>query len=114
MSFRLPQNLSTGLNAETGASVLDGEILAEKAASLGHAGRQVRQALDALKKLDGDPGKDTRNGTTATGRQAALQAAADAVYGYFIQRELCGLMGHDDPIAEYAIPPEVLARVGAK
>lgn len=110
----MPQNLSTGLNTETGASILDGEILAEKAASLGRAGQQVRRALDALKKLDEDRGKDTRHGKTSAGRQAAVQAAADAVYGYFIQRELCGLMDHDAPIAEYAIPPEVLVRVGAK
>ncbi|NIA70066.1 hypothetical protein HBA54_15785 [Pelagibius litoralis] len=114
MSFRLPQNLSTGLNIETGASVLDAEILAEKAASLGRAGRLVRQALDDLKAFDENPDNDTADPKTANRRQAALQAATDAVYGYFIQRELCGLMNQDDPIEQYAIPREVLARVGAK
>jgi hypothetical protein len=39
--------------------------------------------------------------------------AAQAVYAYFIQRELCGLRRHRDVIREYAIPDEVLARLGA-
>lgn len=104
MSLRLPQNLSTELNVETGASVLDAEILAEKAAALGRAGRRVQQRLEALAAFDGP----------ADERLRLILSAADAVYGFFVQRELCGLIKHDDVVAHYGIPGEVLARVGAK
>ena len=44
--------------------------------------------------------------------RAALVKAA--VYAYFIQRELCGLRRHDEIIRDYAIPREVLVRLGAR
>lgn len=103
MSLRLPQNLASGLSVETGASVLDYEIAGEKAAALGRAGEQVEKTLKALRALD-------KNDVT---RPAALQAATEAVYGYFIQRELSGFAKHDGPIKHYGIPGEILARLGA-
>lgn len=103
MSLRLPQNLATGLSVETGASVLDYEIAGEKAAALGRAGEQVEKALKKLRALD-------RNDQE---RPAALQSAIDAVYGYFIQRELSGFARHDEAVKHYGIPGEILARLGA-
>jgi hypothetical protein len=78
--------------------------LAEKAASLGHAGRKVELALDRLRAHQGDGEK----------RMALVRNAADAVYGYFVQRELCGFRRHDDVIRDYKIPGEVLVRLGAR
>ncbi len=104
MSLRLPQSLSRGSELETGASVLDGEILAEKAAALGRAGKQAEETLLRLKSYSG-PTDD---------RAVVLQAAIDAVYAYFIQRELCGFPNHDEPIAHYGIPGEVLVRLGSR
>ena len=43
-----------------------------------------------------------------------LKRAAEAVYAYFIQRELCGMRRHQDVIREYQIPNAVLVRLGAK
>ncbi|PSM18627.1 hypothetical protein C7T96_07600 [Nitratireductor sp. StC3] len=83
---------------------LDVDILAEKASALGRAGDKVEKALERLRGVGG----------TAPERRQALKAAADAVHGYFIQRELCGLRRHEDVIREYAIPREVLARLGAR
>ncbi len=103
MSLRLPRNLAPGLSVETGASVLDYEIAGEKAAALGRAGEQVERTLKALRALAKDD----------EARPAALQAASDAVYGYFIQRELSGFAKHDQPIKHYGIPGEILARLGA-
>ena len=80
------------------------EILAEKAAGLGRAGDRVAQAIAALEASDGDD---------AT-RGALLSKAADAVYAYFVQRELCGLRRHDEAIATYRIPRSVLVRLGAR
>ncbi|TQV83355.1 DUF6665 family protein [Denitrobaculum tricleocarpae] len=104
MSLRLPQSLFQTSQLETGASVLDGEILAEKAAALGHAGKRAEEALLHLRNYSGP--KDDR--------AVILQAAIDAVYAYFIQRELCGFPNHDEPIAHYGIPAEVLVRLGAR
>ena len=47
-------------------------------------------------------------------RTSLLKAAAEAVYAYFIQRELCGMRRHQDVIREYRIPNAVLVRLGAK
>jgi hypothetical protein len=70
----------------------------------GGAGKQVEATLAALRQHDGH----------SSGRNVALRAAAEAVYAYFIQRELCGFRRHQDVIREYGIPNEVLARLGAK
>ena len=102
MSLRPPQTLSTSPRFETGVSVLEAELAGERATALGRLGREVQAALAALEtgRLDAD-------------RPARVRAAAQAVWGYFVQRETCGLLDHAAVIADYAIPSEVLARVGA-
>ena len=88
-------------------SVLDPlgvEIMGEKAASLGRAGEKVEKAIAALDRHVGDD----------DARKRLVAQAADAVYGYFIQRELCGIRRHHDVIADCRIPHEVLARLGAR
>jgi len=101
--LRTPRNLSTQPYIQTGASVLDAEILAEKASSLGRAGHNVETALRTLNELD----------PAAPERPQAVRSAAKAVYHYFIQRELCGFRNHAGPIRQYGIPKEVLVRLGA-
>ncbi|WP_432287388.1 DUF6665 family protein [Aminobacter sp. BA135] len=100
-SVRPPSILSN--RSEQTLNVLEYELLAEKAAALGRAGERVGEALGKLNKHQGD----------AEQRRVLVKAAADAVYAYFIQRELCGLRRHDDAIRDYAIPREVLVRLGA-
>jgi hypothetical protein len=74
------------------------------ASALGRAGERVEQALARLRGQErGSPE-----------RSASLKAATEAVYAYFIQRELCGMRRHQDVIRDYAIPNEVLVRLGAK
>ena len=108
MSLRPPSRylasaLSGSASDSGGLNPLDHEIAAEKAAALGRAGERVERALGALRAAEqGSPE-----------RAAFMKDAADAVYAYFIQRELCGLRRHGDVIREYAIPAEVLARLGA-
>lgn len=102
MSFRSPKNLPAQLEVETGASVLGAEILAEKASSLGRAGQAVERALGNLKRCaEDDPN-----------RGEYVQTAARSVHGYFVQRELCGFANHEEPTKLYAIPKEVLVRIG--
>ena len=102
MALRPPQNFSGSPRFETGESVLNVEIMAEQAASLGRAGKRVETTLAALRRA------------SDTERPAALKAAADAVWGLFIQRELMGQRNQKPLIEHYGIPKEVLARLGAR
>ena len=102
MSFRLPQNLKTMLGPEDGLGEFNREVLAEKASSLGRAGRALERSLVALAACE-DPDE----------RPALVKAAARAAHHYFIQQELCGLRDHSFAIEHYAIPREVMAQIGA-
>jgi Family of unknown function (DUF6665) len=104
MSLRSPGKFSHASLGDDGFDALGYEILAEKAASLGRAGRRAESSLAKLRDHNGKGDE----------RVALVRDAAEAVYAYFIQRELCGLRRHDDIIREFAIPKEVLARLGAK
>jgi hypothetical protein len=104
MSLKLPGSSDLAMRGRTGLDVLDYEIVAEMATSLGTAGRKVEALMARLRTHEGD----------AADRAVLLKAAAEAVYAYFVQRELCGLKRHDDVIREYGIPREVLVRLGAK
>lgn len=101
-SLRMPQNLTSRLGVETGEAVLRYELLEEQAHSLGRAGRKVEAALAALRAHEGD------------GRQQVLQAAADAVWGFLVQREVMGLRDRAAVIAQFGIPREVMNRIGIK
>jgi hypothetical protein len=102
-SLRMPQSLIQRLGVETGEAVLRHEILEEQAGSLGRAGRKVEAALAELAAHPG--GED---------RAPLLKGAADAVWGFLVQREVMGLRDRAVVIAQYGIPREVLARLGAR
>jgi hypothetical protein len=103
MSFRMPGQIMQRLSLETEGNALEIDILAEKASALGRAGESAERALARLRDFEGGP----------EARPALVRAAAQAVYAYFIQRELCGFRRHDEIIREYRIPKEVLVRLGA-
>jgi len=104
MSLRPPGQYSNPGNVSDSLGLLDYEIAAEKAAALGRAGGRVEKVLAELAAFDG----------SADDRVIVLKRAAEAVYAYFIQRELCGMRRHQDVIREYQIPNAVLVRLGAK
>ena len=81
---------------------IEAEIAGEKAASLGRTGRRVESSLAHLRSCR--PG--------APECASRLEDAIRAVWYYFIQREACGMRDHREAIALYAIPGEVLARLG--
>jgi hypothetical protein len=108
MAVRIPQSLSTPLQPETGLNVLDYELREQKAHTLGALSGQVEQALAALRAFDADahePGREHR-------RRPLLDDAADRVWAFMIQRELCDLRNWDAVVKDYSIPREVLNRVG--
>lgn len=102
-SFRPPGDVGRRLDFEAGDAVLRHELMEEQARSLSRAGRKVEAALAALRD---HPGGDER--------ALALKAAADAVWGFLVQRELIGLRDRAQVIAQYGIPREVLVRIGAR
>jgi hypothetical protein len=103
MALRLPDLADKLRRNDFFFNPLDAEILAEKASSLGHHGRQVEKAIAALRSHEG----------TAEERQDLLRKAAREVWAFFVQRELCGLRDQREVIRFYGIPPEVLNRLGA-
>jgi hypothetical protein len=108
MAVRIPQSLSTGLDRDTGWSVLDYELREQKAHTLGALSSQVEQTLATLRALDaGAQGPDQGHR-----RRALLDEAADLVWAFMIQRELCGLRNWEAVVKDYGIPREVLNRVG--
>ena len=102
-SLRMPQSLAKRLGVEAGDAILRYELMEEQAQSLGRAGRKVETALAALAAHEG--GEE---------RAALLKAAADAVWGFLVQREVMGLRDRAAIVAEYNIPREVMARIGAR
>jgi len=104
MSLAPPRLLAEAqLRARQGIDVLAAEMLADKAASLGHHGRLVEAALARLRACDGP----------AEERLRLVRAAAREVWAFLVQRELCGLRDQQEIIRLYGIPPEVLVRLGA-
>jgi len=103
MTVRPPSIFAPKQQPDALTSVLDSEMLAEKASALGHHGRLVEKALAALRSCPAE----------AEERPAIRSAAAQAVWAFFVQRELCGLRDQRDVIRFYDIPQEVLVRLGA-
>lgn len=102
-SLRVPQSLIRRLGIETGEAVLRYELLEEQAHSLGRAGRKAEASLAALAAHPG-----------GEGREGLVKLAAEAVWGFLVQREVMGLRDRAQVIAQYAIPREVLVRIGAR
>ncbi|WP_312413653.1 DUF6665 family protein [Shinella sp.] len=105
MTVRPPQALGPSFTKETGLNILEYEMMSERADSLGRHGLKVEKALALLsgRLADGCPPEE---------REALLDDAADKVWAFFIQREMCGLRSQKDAIRRYGIPPEVIARLG--
>ena len=99
-------SLSAELLAAVNRGSIETEVLAEKASSLGHHGRLVEKAMAALHAFDAAPG-------ALEERTILVKRAASEVWKFFIQRELCGMRDHREIIRFYAIPQEVLVRLGA-
>jgi hypothetical protein len=101
-SLRSPQSLLNRLGVDAGQAGFEAEVMQEQAAALGRMGRKAEAALAALRAHQGE------------GRAEALRSASDAVWCFFVQREVMGLRDRAQIIADYQIPREVIARLGAR
>lgn len=106
MSVRPPQSFRQSEQDRNGFNVLEYELMSARADSLGRHGLKVEAALAALKAWAPDR-------HSAGERERLLNDASDAVWAFFIQREICGLRNSRDAIQRYGIPNEVIARLGA-
>ncbi|MBB3165067.1 hypothetical protein FHS25_005575 [Rhizobium laguerreae] len=106
MSVRPPQSFRQSEQDRNGFNVLEYELMSERAEPLGRHGLKVEAALAALRTWTADhqSGED---------HERLLNEASDAVWAFFIQREICGLRNNRDAIQRYGIPNEVIARLGA-
>ena len=82
------------------------EVVEEQAAALGRMGRKAEAALTALREHDAQGGGE--------GRAEVLKKAADAVWCFFVQREVMGLRDRTQIVADYQIPREVMVRLGIR
>ncbi|TCL68212.1 DUF6665 family protein [Rhizobium sp. BK251] len=106
MSVSPPRSLRQPHSVEGGLNVLEYELLSERASSLGRHGLKVEDKLARLKAWNPDR-------QDAAEREELVQDASDAVWAFFIQREVCGFRNNRDVIQRYGIPGEVIARLGA-
>ena len=107
MTVRPPGNFGQSGPVMSGMATLEYELMAERAHALGRHGTAVEKAIAALKNAQGKP-LDTIE------RERLLDDASEAVWGLFVHRETCGLRNDEEVIKDYDIPPQVMARLGAK
>jgi hypothetical protein len=107
MAVRPPQSFHQGRLAESGWGILEYELAAERASALGRHGQKVEACLAKLRQWDADAAKQDE-----AERLELAHDAADAVWAFFIQREICGLRDNRDIVRRYGIPKDVLAKVG--
>lgn len=100
MTLRPPTSYLDNASGKSSLNVLEYEMMAERADSLGRAGLKAEAALAALRQA-GDENRET-----------LMEEAARRVYALFIQREMCGFRNGRDVVARYGIPGAVIARLG--
>lgn len=107
MTVRPPGNFGNSDPTRSGLAVLEYELMAERANALGRHGQAVEKAIAALVAGE-SKGLDTEE------YERLLDVATEAVWGFFVHRETCGLHNGEEVIRDYGIPGKVLARLGAK
>ena len=106
MAHDLPDRFALARRSDAAFNVLEADLLAEKASSLGHHGRLVEKAMADLRAFDAKPGDPDD-------RLKLVRKAAREVWSFLVQRELCGLRDQKQIVKDYGIPGEVLVRLGA-
>ncbi|HEY8574403.1 DUF6665 family protein [Phenylobacterium sp.] len=99
-----PRTLAEPQHVDSGEAVLKFELLEELDAAVSRCEHQVEAALDALQAWDGP----------AAGRAALLDWAADAVWRLVVQHEACDCADHQALLERLHVPPQVMARIGAR
>ena len=85
---------------------IDQLFAGEAAAAFGLAGRKLRKTLDALKQYNTDVAARFQKPDGAL-RENLVMDAAEAFWGYVVQREQFGLLDSEYIATEYGVPDEV-------
>jgi hypothetical protein len=92
---------------------LEFEIVQEQASALGRQGRRLEAALAALRAFDAEPSEPAAPGREARERRESLVAeAGEALWYLLVQRDACRLHNSVAVITHYAVPREVVNRLG--
>ncbi|WP_374472965.1 DUF6665 family protein [Phenylobacterium sp.] len=104
--LRMPQGLSEPQHVDSGDAVLKFQLLEGLDGSVSRCERALQAALAEL----------ARHGEAEDPklRSRLLDVAADAAWRLIVQHEACDVCDHEELIRRYAVPPEVLARIGAR
>lgn len=89
---------------------IDLELADDAAAALGHAGRKLRKALDALEQFDASNECDARSDA----RVDLVATAGEAFWSYVVQREALGLADAEYIAAAYRVPADVRSAMGPR
>lgn len=89
---------------------LDLELADDAAAALGHAGRKLRKALDALEQFDAAAHDSSREEM----RVDLVATAGEAFWSYVVQREALGLADAEYIAAAYRVPTDVRRAMGPR
>ena len=100
------------MRLRTGQDVLEYEIRQEQAATIGRLARELRDALDALDTFKARSGKMAAHSRDSQ-RARLVDAAAYALWNFVVQRERSGFRWTEQVLKDYAVPPEVRAKMGA-
>jgi hypothetical protein len=94
----------------TFVDLIEDEFAQEKASALGRLGRALEAKLAALARFDASHGQEL---SSAEERQSRVSLVASvALWHFAVQREACGLRDLRYVLHDYAVPPEVAARMG--
>ena|SRR6185503_8400142 len=102
------------MRAKTGHAVLEHELLAEQAATITRLAEALRNALDALAGFEQRPSTAKMSAERrALKRSLLVDAAANALWHFVVQRDCAGFRFTEQALEEFAVPAEVRAKLGA-
>jgi hypothetical protein len=114
MSVKPPQILAprSARGPQPLVSTLETEIFEEKAATLARLTRTFEAALAAWRAAEAE--EEAEPGTEASERRHRLfDEAAQALWHFVVQREVCGLRNTEAVMREYKVPAALRLRMGA-
>ena len=93
--------------ADQSIDALQQEIAQEKASTLGRLTREFESALAAFLAVDAKAAVPPPER-----RKELLDAAADALFWFVVQREACGLRNTEAVLRDYQVPAALRLRMG--
>lgn len=94
--------------SERFVDIIQQELAEERSSALGRCGRRLEDAVAQFRD------HETAEGRSSAIRERLLWELAERIEAFVVQREACGLRDARHVLKFYDVPPEALARVGAR